>query len=270
MADEEDIYSDEEFDDEELEQQEPGPIRKFLQNVLKGSAIGAGLGGAGGYYGAKYLRDLTMYGAAPNSWTPEFIRELNVPTDTARAVTVPSGVALGGLLGALGGATLPYIFQKSGNEHMNKYANTFLQNLKDQIKQLRPFDQAEAILKIAPVTAILGSAGGGLLGAMGKQEVDEEGNPKSKVPSILRGMSLGAVLGGTAGALTPTIGTYAAEKALPYFVNYANKKLDGQTSADALSRIALANVIGMNLIKKLPEHSIGDLYTYYKQVAGKD
>ena len=267
MANEEEYFEDE--DVEELEEVKPGPVRKFLQNLLTGTAIGAGIGGAGGYYGAQYLRDLALYGAAPNSWTPGPIRELNFPTETARAVTVPSGALAGGLLGAIGGVTLPYIFQKRGNELNSKYANEFLDKVKNELMALKPFNQSDALLKIAPITAILGSMGGGLLAALKKPDLDEEGNPKSKTPSVLRGIGLGAILGGTAGALTPTIGTFAAQKSLPSMVQYAKNKLKGNEDVEALTRSAVADSIGKNLINRLPETNVGQLLNYYNAVAGK-
>lgn len=261
MADEE--YFDEE-DGEELEEQKPGPIRRFLQNLIIGSALGAGIGGAGGYYGAKYLRDLKSYGMPPNSYIPEYFRDRNNPVGTTRAVTVPAGILVGGLLGAVGGATLPYIFQKGAELENNKYANQFLSSLKNQIKQLRPFDQADATIKLMPVGIAAGSLAGGLIGAIKDPGTNEDGTPKSRSSSILRGMGIGGGLGGLSGLAVPTVGALAAQNIFPSVANKLQEKYRNIGTAKSLTNVAILDAAKQNIQHVLPQMTVSDFANLVK------
>ena len=211
----EDEYDDE-YDDEEVVYQEPGIIRKFLQNVIKGTVIGAGLGGVGGYYGAKSLRDAyaTPYGF---DWT----RNLQRPLPQVRGATVPAGILSGALLGAVGGAVLPPIFEKKSSEQ--KYAEGYFDNLIKNIKQnVRPFDTTYGIFNVAPITAIAGGLGGGIIGGLKDPGENEDGTPKSRISSALTGAGIGAGLGAVAGAAAPGIAKFTAVKTLPHYIKRLN------------------------------------------------
>ena len=261
MADEE--YFDEE-EGEELEEQKPGPVRRFLQNLIIGSALGAGVGGAGGYHGARYLRDLALYSTPPNSYTPEFIRDRNHPIGATRAMTVPGGMVVGGLLGAVGGATLPYIFQKGAQMENNKYANQFFSNLKNEITKLRPFDQADATMKLMPLGMAAGSLTGGLIGAVKDPGTNEDGTPKSRSSSILKGMAIGGGLGGFGGLAVPAVGALTAKTVFPSIANKLQERYRNIGTAKSLTNVATLEAAKEILPQALPNMSVSDFVNLVK------
>ena len=260
-------FADEEYDDEyedgEVVYQEPGPIRKFLQNVIKGTAIGAGVGGLGGYFGAQPIRDayFTPYGF---NWS----REMQMPLPQVRGITVPSGILSGALLGALGGAVLPPIFEKKSSEQ--KYASQYFENLIAKLRQnVRPFDPSYGLLNIAPITAIAGSLGGGIIGGLRDPGKNEDGTPKSRLSNALTGAGVGAGIGAIAGAAAPSVAKFTAVKTLPHFIKKIQpSKLDDGTEnlghkqvLDVFSQESVLNEI-------LPKLNIDQLIHYGLQARG--
>lgn len=249
---------DDEYDDEEVIYQEPGPVRKFLQNVIKGTAIGAGVGGLGGYFGAKPIRDayFTPYGF---DWT----RNLQMPLPQVRGGTVPAGILSGALLGALGGAVLPPIFEKKSNEQ--KYAEGYFDNLIKNIKQnVRPFDTTYGLFNIAPVTAITGALGGGIIGGLRDPGKNEDGTSKSRLSSALTGAGIGAGLGAVAGAAAPGIAKFTAVKTLPHYIKRL-KPANGDSHKAYLDFIAQESVLN----NVLPKMNVGLLLDLAMKAHGK-
>jgi hypothetical protein len=249
---------DNEYDDEEVVYQEPGIIRKFLQNVIKGTAIGAGIGGLGGYFGAKPIRDayVTPYGF---DWT----RNIQVPLPQVRGATVPAGILSGALLGAVGGAVLPPIFEKKSSEQ--KYAGEYLDNLIRNLKQnVRPFDTSYGLLNIAPLTAIAGSLGGGIIGGLRDPGENEDGTPKSRLSSALTGAGIGAGLGAAAGVAAPAIAKFTAVKTLPHFIKKI-QPADGEAHKALLETLSQEPVLD----KILPKMNLGQILDYAAKARGK-
>ena len=112
---------------------------------------------------------------------------------------------------------------------MNKYANQYLDKLKEKVMAYKPFSQSEAFTNAAG-GAGLGAAAGGAIGALSGLATDpgfdEEGRKKSRIKESLKGLIGGGVIGAGVGGLgtlaLPTIGQGAID---------INKKLE----LDALS-----------------------------------
>lgn len=99
---------------------------------------------------------------------------------------------------------------------MNKYANTYLSSLADALKKTP---------SIIPHGIAAGALVGGAQGALTDPEVDEEGNPKSRLLHILKNISGGGAVGGVAGAGLAMAAPPILEKLLPYLRSRAISKM---------------------------------------------
>jgi hypothetical protein len=234
-------------------------VKRFLKNVITGSAIGAGVGGAGGYLGAKPIRDayITPYGF---DWS----KNLQMPLSQMRGATVPAGILSGAVLGGIGGATLPYIFQKSGSQNNNKYANQFWGNLKKELKELRPFDQQHANAKLLPLGLVAGSLAGGVIGGLKTPRKDEKGRSMGRSSSILKGMAIGGGLGGLGGLAIPTAGTLASKTILPSLAEKLQKRYEKINTAQSHINSAILGAAKDNAQHILPQMSVSDFAELYR------
>jgi hypothetical protein len=104
------------------------------------------------------------------------------------------------------------------NKIMNKYANQYLDTLKEKLLASRPFNQSEAFAN-APIGAGVGAAAGSAIGALSglakDPGYDAEGRKKSRIKESLKGLIGGGLVGAGAGALgtmaIPTIGQGAVD-----------------------------------------------------------
>jgi hypothetical protein len=101
---------------------------------------------------------------------------------------------------------------------MNKYANQYLDTLKEKLLASKPFNQSEAFAN-APIGAGVGAAAGSAIGALSglakDPGYDAEGRKKSRIKESLKGLIGGGLVGAGAGALgtmaIPTIGQGALD-----------------------------------------------------------
>jgi hypothetical protein len=107
---------------------------------------------------------------------------------------------------------------------MNKYANQYLDTLKEKLLSYKPFNQSDAF-GAAPEGAALGAIAGGGIGALSglvsNPGYDEEGRKKSRIKASLKGLIGGGAIGAGAGAL----GTMALPTVARGLVDN-NKKLE--------------------------------------------
>ena len=107
---------------------------------------------------------------------------------------------------------------------MNKYANQYLDTLKQKLLSYKPFNQQESF-EAAPEGAALGAIAGGGIGALSglasDPGYDAEGRKKSRIKESLMGLIKGGLVGAGAGAL----GTMALPTVARGLVN-ENKKLE--------------------------------------------
>ena len=102
---------------------------------------------------------------------------------------------------------------------MNKYANQYLDKLKEQFMAYKPFNADDALYTGAPVGAALGAVAGGGLGALSglvsNPGYDAEGRKKSRIKESIKGLLGGGAIGAGVGALgaaaLPTIGSGAVD-----------------------------------------------------------
>jgi len=102
---------------------------------------------------------------------------------------------------------------------MNKYANQYLDTLKEKLLAYKPFNQDDALYTGAPVGAALGAVAGGGIGALSglvsDTGYDAEGRKKSRIKESIKGLLGGGAIGAGAGALgaaaLPTIGHGAVD-----------------------------------------------------------
>jgi hypothetical protein len=88
---------------------------------------------------------------------------------------------------------------------MNKYANQYLDTLKEKLLAYKPFNQGDALYTGAPTGAALGAVAGGGIGALSglvsDPGYDEQGQRKSRIKASLKGLIGGGAIGAGAGAL---------------------------------------------------------------------
>ena len=88
---------------------------------------------------------------------------------------------------------------------MNKYANQYLDTLKEKLLAYKPFNQDDALYTGAPTGAALGAVAGGGIGALSglvsDPGYDEQGQRKSRIKESLKGLIGGGAIGAGAGAL---------------------------------------------------------------------
>jgi hypothetical protein len=96
---------------------------------------------------------------------------------------------------------------------MNKYANQYLDKIKERILAYKPFDQSKAFANAAEGAGVGAVAGGGLgalSGLVMDPGYDAEGRKKSRIKESLKGLIGGGVIGAGVGGLgtlaLPTIG----------------------------------------------------------------
>ena len=133
---------------------------------------------------------------------------------------------------------------------MNKYANQYLDTLKQKLLSYKPFNQQESF-EAAPEGAALGAIAGGGIGALSglvsDPGYDAEGRKKSRIKESLMGLIKGGLVGAGAGAL----GTMALPTVARGLVN-ENKKLElAAMSAHPSLKSSIPGVAGLqNLINK--------------------
>lgn len=133
---------------------------------------------------------------------------------------------------------------------MNKYANQYLDTLKEKLLSYKPFNQQEAF-EAAPEGAALGAIAGGGIGALSglvsDPGYDAEGRKKSRIKESLMGLIKGGLVGAGAGAL----GTMALPTAARGLIDI-NKKLQlAALSADPRPKSNIPGVQGLqDLVNK--------------------
>jgi hypothetical protein len=112
-------------------------IKTFLRNVVTGTAAGAAIGGGAGYGLAGPIRDMTS--GIPDIPGAAIAREIQNPLSNLRGVSIPMGIGSGAILGALGGATLPYLYSKSARQKFSdEKPSGFMTNmLKDMTPDIK-------------------------------------------------------------------------------------------------------------------------------------
>lgn len=116
---------------------------------------------------------------------------------------------------------------------MNKYANQYLDGLKEKLLAYKPFNQQESF-EAAPEGAALGAIAGGGIGALSglasDPGYDAQGRKKSRIKESLKGLIKGGLVGAGAGALgtmaLPAIGSGAIDIYSKILKNKVNKSTE--------------------------------------------
>lgn len=116
---------------------------------------------------------------------------------------------------------------------MNKYANTYLDTLKEKVMAYRPFNANDAVYTGVPTAATLGAVAGGGLGALSgltrDPGYDEEGRKKSRIKESIKGLLSGGAIGAGAGALGAAALPPIGSGAINLFTDIMKDKLNKST-----------------------------------------
>ena len=167
---------------------------------------------------------------------------------------------------------------------MNKYANQYLDTLKEKLLAYKPFNQGDANTTGAATGAALGAAAGGGIGALSglvsDPGYDEQGQRKSRIKASLKGLIGGGAIGAGAGALgavaLPTLGQGAVDLDTQIRKRILNPYRGDTSGGTAISRFVgransnlfnfLTNVSGENDKHLLASRSVQD---YLDRLSGK-
>ena len=133
---------------------------------------------------------------------------------------------------------------------MNKYANQYLDTLKEKLLSYKPFNQQESF-EAAPEGAALGAIAGGGIGALSglasDPGYDAEGRKKSRIKESLKGLIKGGLVGAGAGAL----GTMALPTVARGLVNENKKTQLAALAADPRLKSNIPGIQGLqDLVNK--------------------
>jgi hypothetical protein len=161
---------------------------------------------------------------------------------------------------------------------MNKYANTYMDSLSKSINEYKPFNQVESVVKGLPAAAAGGAGIGAILGGLsqaGDPGYDEDGNKKSRVKQILKGMALGGATGGVVGGLGAAAIPSLFQAALEGGKNLEMKSVDKNIPKDSIKgkienflnkgKLQTQSAVLSTGMPQMNVQQLGEMLKYYQE-----